>query len=70
MDNSRNIVFYFVCRLIEESMRWLEMRGKHDRVLNVLTKIATTNKKPMPEIQLNTQTKVIFKIKIKRLYTV
>lgn len=46
-------------------MRWLEMHGKHDRVLNILKKIATTNKKPMPEIQLNIQTKVIFKINIK-----
>lgn len=43
-------------------MRWLEMQGKHDRVINTLKKIATTNNKPMPDLPPNTQTEVIFKI--------
>uniref|UniRef100_A0A2S2R819 Solute carrier family 22 member 21 n=1 Tax=Sipha flava TaxID=143950 RepID=A0A2S2R819_9HEMI len=36
--------------LTDESMRWLEMRGRHDEVIGVLEKIATMNKKPLADL--------------------
>jgi hypothetical protein len=48
-------------RLTEESMRWLETQGKHDRVINALNKIAIVNKKPMPNLPpVVPQTQVTF----------
>lgn len=32
-------------------MRWLELQGKHDKVICVLQKIATDNKKVMPSLE-------------------
>lgn len=43
-------------------MRWLETQGKHDKVIGALKKIASMNKKPLPDIPpTNTQTEVILK---------
>lgn len=49
-----NILFTIIYRLTEESMRWLEIQGKHDKVVNALKKIAAANKKdlPNPESQI------------------
>lgn len=56
---------FFLHRLTEESMRWLESQGKHDKVIHTLKKIATANKKPFPDLPTNTQVKVIlFKTKL------
>lgn len=43
-------------------MRWLEMQGKHDKVIKALKKIATTNKKSLPDLPTNTPTEVKLKI--------
>jgi len=52
--------YFLIHRLTEESMRWLESQGKHDKVINTLKKIAAANKKPFPDLHTNTQTQVIF----------
>jgi hypothetical protein len=52
--------YFLIHRLTEESMRWLESQGKHDKVINTLKKIAVANKKPFPDLHTNTQTQVIF----------
>lgn len=52
----KNIYVFFTRRLTEESMKWLETQGKHDKVIDVLTKISTVNNKPLPDLSLNTQT--------------
>ncbi|XP_025421099.1 solute carrier family 22 member 21-like isoform X2 [Sipha flava] len=44
-------------KMVEESMRWLEMQGKHERVIHALQVISGINKKPLPEIHLTTRTK-------------
>lgn len=41
-------------------MRWLEMQGKHDRVVDVLKRIAGINKKSLPALHPDAQTEVIF----------
>lgn len=48
-------------RLTEESMRWLEIQGKHDKVVDTLKKIAATNKKvlPNPEPQIKKEVTII-----------
>jgi hypothetical protein len=48
-----------MCRLTDESMRWLEMRGRHDEVIGVLEKIATMNKKPLADLPRAPPLKVI-----------
>ncbi|VVC40729.1 Hypothetical protein CINCED_3A009126 [Cinara cedri] len=55
--NIPGLLFISYFWLLEESMRWLEMKGKHDQVLNVLKNIATMNKKAMPEPPQNVQMK-------------
>jgi len=44
-------------------MRWLEMQGKHDRVIDVLKRIAGINKKSLPVLRPNAQIEVILKLK-------
>lgn len=46
-------------RLTEESMRWLEMQGQHNRVIDVLKKIAASNKKSLTESHLKTEIEVL-----------
>jgi len=55
-----NTCMLFPCRLTEESMRWLEIQGKHDKVLNELKKIANVNKKPLPDFRPDAEAAVIF----------
>lgn len=45
-------------RLSEESMRWLELQGKHDQVISVLKKIAIINKKTLPDLPTNVHIEV------------
>lgn len=40
-------------------MRWLEMQDKHDQVVNVLKRIATVNKKDLPNLENNIKLEVI-----------
>lgn len=54
------LYFSLILRLTEESMRWLEMQGKHEQVLETLKKIAKTNKKTLPQLSLNIQSEVLF----------
>lgn len=51
-----------MCRLTEESMRWLEMQGKYDKVANILKNIAKINNKQLPEFCTNTELEVMFLI--------
>jgi len=39
-------------------MRWLEMQGKHDRVIDVLKRIAGINKKSLPVLPSSEQMEV------------
>ncbi|VVC31718.1 Hypothetical protein CINCED_3A010671 [Cinara cedri] len=57
LSNFPGLLFISYFWLTEESMRWLETQGKHDKVINTLKNIANTNKKPMPELPHDTQTK-------------
>lgn len=41
-------------------MRWLEMKGKHDELIDVLKKIASSNKKSLPNFHQNAQIEVNF----------
>ncbi|XP_025418680.1 solute carrier family 22 member 5-like, partial [Sipha flava] len=50
LSNVPGLLFLTYFWLTEESMRWLETQGKHDRVINALNKIAIVNKKPMPNL--------------------
>ncbi|XP_060853178.1 solute carrier family 22 member 4-like [Rhopalosiphum padi] len=54
--NIPGLLFLSYFWLTEESMRWLESQGKHDKVINTLKKIAAANKKPFPDLHTNTQT--------------
>ncbi|XP_025207596.1 solute carrier family 22 member 21-like [Melanaphis sacchari] len=54
--NIPGLLFLSYFWLTEESMKWLESQGKHDKVINTLKKIAAVNKKPFPNLHLNTQT--------------
>ncbi|KAL4107873.1 hypothetical protein QTP88_018153 [Uroleucon formosanum] len=53
--NIPGLLFFSYFWLTEESMRWLESQGKHDKVINALKKIATVNKKPFPDLPTNAQ---------------
>ncbi|KAL5236445.1 hypothetical protein ACI65C_003855 [Semiaphis heraclei] len=55
--NIPGLLFLSYFWLTEESMRWLESQGKHDKVIHTLKKIATANKKPFPDLPTNTQVK-------------
>ncbi|XP_025207592.1 solute carrier family 22 member 5-like [Melanaphis sacchari] len=57
--NIPGLLFLSYFWLMEESMRWLEMQGKHDRVINVLKRIAGINKKSLPVLPSNTQMETI-----------
>lgn len=52
------ILCHLYYRLTEESMRWLETQGKHDKVVDVITKIATVNNKTLPNLNSDTQKEV------------
>jgi len=56
-----SLLFSHTYRLTEESMRWLEMQGKHDRVIDVLKRIAGVNKKSLPVLHPDAQIEVILK---------
>lgn len=61
IDTNKTInVFFCPCRLTEESMRWQEMQGKHDGVLNTLKRIARVNKKTLPDLSTATQIEVTY----------
>lgn len=51
-------MFFLVYRLTDESIRWLEMKGKHDRMVDVLERIASFNKKTLPVLHSNSQLEV------------
>lgn len=51
---------FFAIRVTDESMRWLQMQGKHDRVIGVLKRIAGINKKSLPIMNMDVQIPVIF----------
>ncbi|XP_027842262.1 solute carrier family 22 member 21-like [Aphis gossypii] len=54
--NIPGLLFLSYFWLTEESMRWLESQGKHDKVINTLKKIAAVNNKPFPNLNINNQT--------------
>lgn len=54
------LFLYFTFRITDESMRWLQMQGKHDRVVGVLKRIAGMNKKSLPIMNVDVQIQVIF----------
>uniref|UniRef100_A0A2S2PNW3 Solute carrier family 22 member 4 n=1 Tax=Schizaphis graminum TaxID=13262 RepID=A0A2S2PNW3_SCHGA len=56
LSNIPGLLFLSYFWLTEESMRWLESQGKHDKVINTLKKIAAANNKPFPDLHTNTQT--------------
>lgn len=41
-------------------MRWLEIQGRHDKVIDELKKIANINKRPLPDFCSNTQVEVLY----------
>ncbi|VVC31714.1 Hypothetical protein CINCED_3A024130 [Cinara cedri] len=55
MSNVLGLFFISYHWLAEESMRWMEMQGKHDKVISVLKKIATVNKKTLLDLPSDTQ---------------
>jgi len=60
--NTTWLLFSHMYRLTEESMRWLEMQGKHDKVIDVLKRIAGINKKSLPTLRPDEQIEVILKL--------
>ncbi|XP_050436083.1 solute carrier family 22 member 4-like [Adelges cooleyi] len=50
ISNVPGLLFLLYFWLTEESMRWLEMQGKKDKVIKILHNIAKTNKKHLPDL--------------------
>ena len=47
------MLYYFISRYVPESLRWLQLKGRHEEVGAIFQKISRVNKRDMPDYELN-----------------